>query len=194
MRSRTRYRNRATSRLAHRPRHWISIPTLTLIAPKALILKRWAHSMMIAWVKTISHFFWRSVSCCGPHRPIQWSHPHQWGQGVSCGYLIRRWLLLLGLSLHHSPMASPYGLESLFAILEWIVSSDIALFSPMILACRGEGRPRQYNLVVWIPFIRPRALLPPRRGPWAWYQMGQSLQILWPHTHTHIYIYKIIII
>ena len=38
-------------------------------------------------------------------------------------------------------------------------------FSPMILACRGQGRPRQYILTVWIPFIRPRALLRPRRGP-----------------------------
>ena len=44
-------------------------------------------------------------------------------------------MLLLGLSLHHSLMASLYGLESLFAILEWIVSGDVALFSPMILAC-----------------------------------------------------------
>ena len=79
-------------------------------------------------------------------------------------------------------MASPYDLESLFAILEWIASSDVALFSPMILAYRGEGHPRQYNLVVWIPFIRPQALLPPRRGPWARYQMGRSPQILWPHT------------
>ena len=113
----------------------------------------------------IGHSFWRSVSCCDPHRPVQGSHPHQWGQGVSCGYLIRRWLLLLGLSLHHSPKTSPYSLESLFAILEWIASGDVALFTPMILTCQGEGRPRQYNLVVWIPFIRPRALLPPRRGP-----------------------------
>ena len=140
-----------------------------------------SHPCLSSSARPIGHSFWRSVSCCGPHRLVQGSHPHQWGQGVSCGYLIRRWLLLLGLSLHHSPMASPYDLESLFAILEWIALSDIAFFSPMILACRGEGHPRQYNLVVWISFIRPRALLPPRRGPWAWYQMGRSPQILWPH-------------
>ena len=79
-------------------------------------------------------------------------------------------------------MASLYGLESLFAILEWIALGDVALFSPMILACRGEGCPRQYNLVVWIPFIRPRALLSPWRGPWALYQMCRSPQILWPHS------------
>ena len=37
--------------------------------------------------------------------------------------------------------------------------------SPVILACREQGRPRQYILAIWIPFIRPRALLPPRSGP-----------------------------
>ena len=58
-------------------------------------------------VRPIGHFFWRSVGCCGPHRPVQGLHPHQWGQGVSCGYLIRKWRLLLGLLLHHAPMASP---------------------------------------------------------------------------------------
>ena len=61
-------------------------------------------------------------------------------------------------------------------------SGDAALFSPMILAYQGQGRPRQYILAVWIPFIRPRALLPPRHGPWALYQMCRSPQILWPHS------------
>ena len=140
-----------------------------------------SHPCLSSSACPISHSFWRSVSCCGPHRPVQGSHPHQWGHGVSCGYLIWRWLLLLGLSLHHSPMASLYGLKSLFAILEWIASGDVALFSPMILACRGDGRPRQYHLIVWIPFIRSRTLLPTRRGPWTWYQMGRSPQILWAH-------------
>ena len=60
-------------------------------------------------------------------------------------------------------------------ILEWISSGDVALFSPMILACRGQGRPWQYILTVWIPFIRPQALLPPRRGPWAWDGIGRNL-------------------
>ena len=128
-----------------------------------------SHPRLSSSARPIGHTFWRSVSCCGPHHPVQGSHPHQWGQGVSYGYLIWRWRLLLELSLHHSPMASPYDLESLFVILEWIASGNVALFSPMILSCWGEGLPRQYNLVVWIPFIRPRALLPARRGPWAWY-------------------------
>ena len=46
--------------------------------------------------RPIGHSFWRSVSCCSPHRTVQGSHLHQWGQGVSCGYLIRNGQLLLG--------------------------------------------------------------------------------------------------
>ena len=72
-----------------------------------------SHLYLSLSARPINHSFWRSVSCCGPHRPVQGSHPHQWGQGVSYVYLIRRWQLFLGLPPHHSPMASPYGLESL---------------------------------------------------------------------------------
>ena len=71
------------------------------------------HPCLSSSARPIAHSLWRFVSCCGPHRPVQGSHPHQCGQGVSCGYLIRRWRLLLGLSPHHSPMASPCGLKSL---------------------------------------------------------------------------------
>ena len=71
------------------------------------------HPCLSLSARPIGHSLWRSVSCCGPHRPVQGSHPHQCGQGVSCGYLIRNWWLLLGLSPHHSPMASPCDLESL---------------------------------------------------------------------------------
>ena len=62
------------------------------------------------------------------------------------------WLVWLGISL---------------VILEWMSSGDVAAFSPMILACRGQGHPRQYILAVWIPFIRPRAFLPPWCRPWV---------------------------
>ena len=62
--------------------------------------------------RPIGYSFWYSVSCCGPHHSVQGSHPHQWGQGVSCGYLIWRWQLLLGLLFYHAPMAGPLGLES----------------------------------------------------------------------------------
>ena len=60
----------------------------------------------------ISHFFWRSVSCCGSHRTVQESHSHQWGQDVSWGYLIQRGKLLLGLLFYHAPMTDPLGSES----------------------------------------------------------------------------------
>ena len=59
----------------------------------------------------IGHSFWRSVSCCGLDSTIQGSRPHKWGQGVSCGYLIRRWQLLPELLFYHAPMAGPLGSE-----------------------------------------------------------------------------------
>ena len=48
------------------------------------------HPCLFSSAHPIGHSFWRSVSCCGPHYSVQGSHPHQWGQGVSCGYLIWR--------------------------------------------------------------------------------------------------------
>ena len=61
--------------------------------------------------RPIGYSFWRFVNCCGPHRTVQGSCPHKWGQGVSCGYLIRRWQLLLGLLFYHALMTSPLGSE-----------------------------------------------------------------------------------
>ena len=54
------------------------------------------HPYLSSSARPIWHSFWCSVSCCGPHCPVQESYPHQWGQGVSCVYLIRRWQLFLG--------------------------------------------------------------------------------------------------
>ena len=59
------------------------------------------------------------------------------------------------------------GLGTSFGMLEGTASGDVVLSSSVILVCRGQGRPRQYILAVWIPFVRPRAFLPPRHGPWA---------------------------
>ena len=53
----------------------------------------------------------------------------------------------------------PIGLGISFGILKGTVSGDVAPSSSAILVCRGQGRPRQYILGVWIPFIRLRALL-----------------------------------
>ena len=66
-----------------------------------------SHPCPYSSARSIDHSFWRSVSCCGPHRTVQGSHPYQWGQGVGCEYLIRRWQLLLELLFYHAPMASP---------------------------------------------------------------------------------------
>ena len=52
-------------------------------------------------------------------------------------------------------------------MLEGTASGDVALSPSVILVYRGQGRPRQYILAVWIPFVRFQAFLPPRRGPWA---------------------------
>ena len=70
-----------------------------------------SHPYSYLSARPIGHSFWRFVSYCGPQRIVQGSHPHKWGQGVSCGYLIRRWQLLLGLLFYHAPMAGPLGLE-----------------------------------------------------------------------------------
>ena len=61
----------------------------------------------------------------------------------------------------------PVGLGTSFGMLEGTASGDVALSPSMILVCQGQGRSRQYILAVWIPFVRPRAFLPPRHRPWA---------------------------
>ena len=61
-----------------------------------------------------------------------------------------------------------------FGMLEGTAFGSVVLSLSVILVCRGQGRLWQYILVVWIPFIRPRAFLPPQQGPWARYEMGRS--------------------
>ena len=61
----------------------------------------------------------------------------------------------------------PIGLGTSFGMLEGTAFGNMALSPSVILVCRGQGRPRQYILAVWIPFVRHRAFLPPRHGPWA---------------------------
>ena len=60
---------------------------LSLVHPPPTLV---SHPCPYLSARPIGYSFWRSVSCCGPHRTIQGSRPHKWGQGVSCGYLIRR--------------------------------------------------------------------------------------------------------
>ena len=54
--------------------------------------------------RPISRSFWRSVSYDNSDSIVQGSCPHKWGQGVSCGYLMRRCQLILELPLHYTPM------------------------------------------------------------------------------------------
>ena len=83
----------------------------------------------------LSGALWAAVA------PIALSRGHihiKGGQGVSCVYLIRRWQLFLGLPPHHSPMASPYGLEPLLRSSSGCPRVTWRFFFPMILACRGR--------------------------------------------------------
>ena len=40
-----------------------------------------SHPCLSSSARPLSYSFWHSVSCCGPHRPVQGSHPHQRGSG-----------------------------------------------------------------------------------------------------------------
>ena len=86
---------------------WCYISFLLVHPPPTLI----SHPYPYLSARPIGHSFWRSESCCGSERTFQGSCPHKWGKGVSCGYLIWKWQLLLGLLFYHAPMAGPLGSE-----------------------------------------------------------------------------------
>ena len=73
----------------------------------------------------ISHSFRRFVSCSDPGSIVQGSCPHKWGQDVSCGYLMRRWQLILELLFHYTPMAVslrgcfPLGRSGRLPLVAW---------------------------------------------------------------------------
>ena len=105
--------------------HLVSLPRSTL-QPPPLVGDLWcyislllvhplptlvSHPCLYLSAHPIGHSFWCSVSCCGPDSTVQGSCPHKWGQGVSCGYLIRRWQLLLELLFYHAPTTGPLGSE-----------------------------------------------------------------------------------
>ena len=72
-----------------------------------------------------------------------------------------------GITLLPCSYGWPIGLETSFGMLEGTTSGNMAFSPSVILVCRGQGRPRQYILAVWIPFVRTRAFLPPWHEPWA---------------------------
>ena len=61
----------------------------------------------------------------------------------------------------------PVGLGTSFGMLEGTAFGNVALSLSLIVVCQGQDRPQQYILAVWVPFVRPRAFLLPRHGPWA---------------------------
>ena len=86
---------------------WCYISFLLVHPPPTLV----SHPYPYFSARPIGHSFWRSVSCCGPDHTVQGSRPHKWGQGFSCGHLIRRWQLLLELLFYHAFMAGSLGSE-----------------------------------------------------------------------------------
>ena len=58
---------------------------------------------------------------------------------------------------------------------------SVTLFPSVTSVCQGQDCPWQRLLAIWTFFIRPRTFLPPQCWLWAWYEMGQGCQILWPH-------------
>ena len=85
--------------------YYISLP---LVHPLPTLV---SHPCPYLSTRPIGHSFWRSMRCCGPDSTVQRSHPHKWGQGISCRYLIQRWQFLPELLFYHAPMAGPLGLE-----------------------------------------------------------------------------------
>ena len=125
------------------------------------------------------------MSYSDPDSTVQGSCPHKWGHDVSCGYLMQRWQLILELPIHYTHMAISLHLRfplGCFGTLWETALGGVPLSPSVISVCREQDCPRQRLLIVWTFFIRPRTFLPPRHGPWAWYEMSWGCQILWPHT------------
>ena len=112
---------------------------LSLVHPPSTLV---SHPCPYLSTHPIGYSFWSSVSCCGPHRIIQGSRPHKWGQGVSCGYLIRRWQLLLGLLFYHTPTAGQLDSESPLGSSRGLPLATQRPPPSMTLVCRGQGHPR----------------------------------------------------
>ena len=64
-----------------------------------------SHPCLYLIARPISHSFWRSTSYGDSDSTVQGSCPHKWDQDVSCGYLMRRWQLILELLFHYSSIA-----------------------------------------------------------------------------------------
>ena len=91
--------NRAPRRITPSLRRPLTLYSslLTIMVLQLLVIHTytWAHIPSA----TPSDVLWVAVTT------IQESCPHKWSQDVSCGYLMRRWQLVLELLFHCSPMA-----------------------------------------------------------------------------------------
>ena len=87
-----------------------------------------SHPCLSSSARPLSHSFWRFVSCCGPHRPVQGSHPHQMGLGCQlCVFNtkvtafpraasppIPLWLTHMAWNLFYDPQVDVLGRRSAF--------------------------------------------------------------------------------
>ena len=60
------------------------------------------------------HSFWRSVSCCGPHRSVQGSHPHQRGSGCQLCVFNTEVTAFLGAASPPIPLWLAHMAQNLF--------------------------------------------------------------------------------
>ena len=169
------------------PRMWIPssscFPGAFAPSPPFLLGDLWCYIYPSPWFILLLHLlvihahtwvhvpFWRFVSYYDSHRTVQRSRSHKWGQGVSCEYLIWKWQLLLDCFSNMFLWLAHWARNLL-----WDPQGDCLWRRGAFPFC-DFGLPRttrQYILIVWIPFIWPRALLAPWHGPWAWYEMGRS--------------------
>ena len=79
------------------------------------------------------------------------------------------------------PHSWPTVLVLLFGTPRRTVFEGMPLSPSVALVCRGQDCPRRCLPVAWTFLVHPRMFLLPRRGPWAWYEVGRGCQILRPH-------------
>ena len=75
-----------------------------------------SHSCLSSSACPLSHSFWHSVSCCGPHRPVQGSHPHQRGSGC--------WLCVFNMEVTAFPRATSPPIPLWLAHMAWSFFCD----------------------------------------------------------------------
>ena len=75
-----------------------------------------SHPCLSSSARPLSHSFWRSVSCCGPHRLVQGSHPYQRGSGC--------WLCVFNTEVTAFPRAASPPIPLWLAHMAWNLFCD----------------------------------------------------------------------